>query len=123
MGKVGVFGPMVIGQKQYEEEQRQVAVGEPTYGPLVLGTDPNITSGPRPVTSPAEVESPANLDDFRAALFAADQDTADGLMRSEFKRAGGPRKTALKMLLEAEEARPDEGRQPIIDQLEAGIGS
>jgi len=102
-GKVGQFGPMVIGQAQYRAEQAIVEKGTNVYGSLVTG---ETSSGAKANLSAAgQVDSPANLDLFRKALLAADQRGADALLAAELARADGPRKTALNLLLEAEQAR------------------
>lgn len=116
----GHFGSLVIGEEAFQQEQAEVAQGKDVFGALVLGDDPSATAGPK-VKEPAAIEAPANLKAFEAALLAADQDGADALLKAEFAREEGPRKTALKMLRAAETAREGGGRTAILDQIDAGL--
>ncbi len=120
----GQFGPDVIGQKEFDAEKKLTEDAKDIYGPAVTGKHPaEAVVVAEVVVEVGEVELPEH-DSLSVAKVRAEvkgdvgPSTIDRLMRDEFLRPEGPRKSVLE-ILRSKEAGREEPRAEVIEALEA----
>jgi hypothetical protein len=122
-----MFGPSVIGDKKFKEQQEQVEKAAHIYGPRVTGIDPD--AEPEVVEEVEEQDGEQDEQDFaksdfdnltvadvRSAL-AGNAAMVDPLLDAELAREK-PRKSALKSILEAENGREPAPRVATVQKIE-----
>ncbi len=137
------FGPGVIGQKAYDEQNRVEQSGSLVFGPAVLNhhfaqkqAEARAAHQPEPVgeaETPGElapvapVEAPVpEIESFSVRdikeLLKGDSSTAalDRVMLAEFQRPDGARKSALEYLHQTESRRKDP-RAEVLGALDAKL--
>lgn len=133
-GKPGMFGPAIIGQAQYDAEQKIVEQGAHVFGHLVTGVggpDASPAGGPIIPIAPApesfgkkaftlppgiKAAAPASIADLEEVL-TANPAAFDILLAAELERPEGPRKGALRLFREAEEELGPAGRPEVLAQI------
>lgn len=120
--KPGVFGPAVIGQEQYDAEQKVLEKGSHVFGPLVTGegTFGPAVEPPKQAALPEGVKAaaPASIADVEE-LLEKNPATFDLLFAAELDRPDGPRKGALRAFKRAEEEQGPGARADIIAKIDA----
>lgn len=132
---IGDFGPRILGEKQFREEQKKAETSADIFGERLLG--PKITEQPDPI--PAETEDappPAEDPETEMRLADADLDNDGNIEVKEieqilaerpelldrFIEAEGHRtpmrKTAFRAFLKVEQAK-DEPRPDVVKALKA----
>jgi len=128
------FGPLIIGQAQFDKEQEELKSGAHIFGPAILehpkkGEKGNVMAGHEPELEvydeaphpPAEEVESFSVRAVREAL--ADNpvpSVVDRMVRAEMFRPEGPRKSALTECLRAEKRR-DDPRPEVVDMLKDTI--
>lgn len=119
--KPGHFGPAVIGQEQFEAEQKILQKGAHIFGPLVTGdgTFGPAVEAPKQATMPEGVKAaaPASIADVEE-LLAKNPATFDILFEAELAREDGPRKGALRAFKRAEEEQGPSARADVIAKID-----
>jgi len=120
------FGPLMIGEQAYQEQQKRASTSGAGFGARMTG--PAVQDlGPRVVDVPAETPSGTlaggsySVKDVRALLVEAPGRTYD-LAEAEFNRPDGARKSVLRLLKETEEAKGDGARLALITACAQALG-
>lgn len=137
MGKVGHFGPAVIGEEAFLREKAEKEKGADYFGPAVVAdagpskptpeqlrrqpdlaklhglADPDAPPPAKPAVAQLSLEKLKDaLEDNPFIL--------DGMIAAEFERPEGPRKAALRMLVKIEAAKA-EPRADVVARLEGAL--
>lgn len=122
----GTFGPGVLGQKLYDEEQGVVERQADIFGPGVIGlpADGTLNVLGHGVTGQEKASAPTpptlSVKAVRDALDASPL-LVDTLLAGELARPDR-RKGALQALAEAEERRPGGARPEILESIAKALG-
>ena len=132
---IGIYGPLVIGEQRFQEEQRVVRTASNIYGPMVVGRSAavqapaqdteNEAKAPKNAESlaaAAGADASLSLNELRAAL-AANPALLDGFIDAEFQRPGGPRKGALREFLTVEQEREGGPRKDVLDVIQSALSA
>jgi len=148
-GKAGVFGRAVLGDEEYERQQKVRERGQEVFGPAVTGLNPDGTPydprAPKGVApAPAAVPTPApaapgtrGLSPLPAGVKAAPTSSIaevkkvlqenpaafDVLFAAECERAEGPRKGALRAFRAAEEEQGPSARGAVLATIDGLLGA
>jgi len=124
-----MFGPGVIGEEKFKEQQQIAAKAAHIYGPRVTGDFGPKVEQPEPeVVEEEQDEAPdyavsnfgdMTVADVRSAL-AGNVAMVDPLLDAELAREK-PRKSALKSILEAENTREPDPRTAKVKEIEAAL--
>jgi hypothetical protein len=122
------FGPRMIGEAAYAEQQTQASTGGAGFGSRMTGS-PVPVAQPAPPLAAVTPDAPQgsladgsySVADVRAMLADAPARTYD-LAEAEFNRADGPRVTVVRLLRETEAAKGDEARLALITVLDQHLG-
>lgn len=125
-----MFGPSIIGEEKFKEEQQRQKKAAHIYGPRVTGDfGPSVAEPePEPEVASDDDEQPdyrvggfedMTVADVRSAL-AGNAAMVDPLLDAELAR-DKPRKSALKSILEAEEGREPEPRVAKVQEIEEAL--
>ncbi|SRR6266571_1293969 len=148
MAKKGVFGPLVIGEAAAALEQEEVAKGIDYFGPGVVGDSPPQRPTPQqlkdqpglaalhgiepaapppspqpglPEPEPKPVKSQLALEKLKDAL-EDNPFILDTMIETEFERAEGPRKEALRLFIKEENKKSENTRRvEILERLAAAL--
>lgn len=127
MGRLSKFGPSVIGQQKFEEEQEIRKNPVQRFGPAVLGdmpaqAEPQAAAGAISEDLASEIDVSAipgfSVEDAREAL-AANPALVDAFFEAEKVRKPQPRKGVLHALLQAEGNREGGEREAVVAELTA----
>jgi hypothetical protein len=94
MSVIKNYGPAVLGQKLFDQVQKETAGGKDTFGPAVTGYE-------EPKEKEPQAPSYLSVRALRSAL-SAEPRRMDYYLAAEWEREGGPRKSALQLFLDME---------------------
>ncbi len=122
------FGPMMIGDAAYAEQQRQAQTGGIGFGSRMTGPAVPVAE-PAPPLAAADTDIPSG--DLAVGAYAVKEvvkmlaevpaRTYD-LFAAEVNRADGARKTALRAIRDTETAKGDEAKQSLITAIANILG-
>jgi len=151
-GKAGVFGRAVLGDEEYERQQKVRERGQEVFGPAVTGLNPDGTpydprapkgaAGAAPAPTAALSPAPPapgarGLSPLPAGVKAAPASSIaevkkvlgenpaafDVLFAAECERAEGPRKGALRVFRAAEEEQGPSARATVLATIDGLLGA
>lgn len=125
------FGAKVLGEEEFAAEQKayeQASKQGFAYGPRVTGSATATEEAPAKATTPVAPSGAASphllsVKELEKALTAnPSEQLLDELVAAEFDRPEGqPRKGALRLLLQAEQARGEQARAAVVAELEKAL--
>jgi len=144
---MGLFGKRVIGEAAAKAEATKEKVGATIWGKRVVGSDmakAGMAADAKPITaskapappppteetntpaSPSGDQTPSTSDDQPGYsvteiqdMLAANPAVLDELLEAEGKRPDGPRRGAVRAMLDCEMGRQGGPRQAVVEQLSA----
>jgi hypothetical protein len=130
----GQFGPLVIGQEEFDAEQKLEKGGAKDFGPAVTGKHPAPEAFPPPLDEESELlnafeeDAPPEAEVASLSVRAIKEElkgtnapsVIDRIMRDEFSRADGIRKSVMQLLLKKEAGR-DSPRPEVLEVLESQL--
>ena len=114
------YGPRVLGEKKFKKQTLEAEKGGRIYGERVLGK--RITGESEPAAEAGTEDAYATNADVEAALEGADDAKVDEILAAEAGRESGPRKGALRAILQHEQQREGGAREDVVEKLATLIG-